>query len=420
MSKQIKELMYQLVDSFSIIANLKHHKAVQYLNSGHCYAVATLAQHILKEKYDITVNLKSHPHHSFFEYDGVYYDTLFPVGYPLHPSEVWRMEEARCRKTLDDWAFGECMMVNPDPTIIAWVEYVTERLGISQPKFYWEMIETFEDRSTYDKKATRKVYHHKLGKYRRKVKRYRLRAWKFRNVEWKTFMIGWMAEFTPYPEDLWVDLEVIEYDKWVKKVISTVYPPYEEVMEKCFGDDVFDSPNVQAMGRLSDICTGGEVGFKRDNLWGVCASTGLELSASMEVKSPVGPLEVSEEVDKILEDAAQHLNEKHQQSSFPRGCSANVKMYDDACYQHYMNARSEAPGLLNLTCHHWKVIDEACKRIKDGEVFDPKRVLTLGSPDKLEDDPKRVLFAVEDNEGKVSYTSDREAWLNRDSGDCEE
>ncbi|AUR80972.1 hypothetical protein FDJ25_gp032 [Vibrio phage Aphrodite1] len=385
MSKQIKELMYQLVDSFSIIANLKHHKAVQYLNSAHCYAVATLAQHILKEKHDITVNLKSHPHHSFFEHDGIYYDTLFPVGYPIHPSEVWRMEEARCRTSLDDWDFGECGIVNPDPAIIAWVEYVTERLGISQPKFYWEMIEDFEDRGSYTKKPIKGVYHHTLGKYRRKVKRYRLRAWKFRNVEWKTFMIGWMSVFTPDPDDLWVDLEVIEYDKWVKKVISTVYPPYEEVMEKCF--DVKDVNLKKSNG----VIIGGTAGFKRDNLWGMCATTEPGSTIFKGVEERELTIEVPENLGEILDAAACRLSEKHQAASFPRGCPAGVKFYDDAGYG-----------------------------IVEGIPFDSKKTLTLGSPDKLEDDPERVYFAVEDDEGKVSYTDDREAWLNRDSGDSEE
>lgn len=385
MSKQIKELMYQLVDSFSIVTNLQHHKAVKYLNSGQCYAVATFAQHILKEKYDITVNLKSHPHHCFFEHDGIYYDTLFPVGYPMHPSEVWRMEEARCRGTLDDWEFGECMIVNPDPTIIAWVEYVTERLGISQPKFYWEMIETFEDRSTYDKKATRKYYHHTLGKYRHKVKRYRLRAWKFRNVEWKTYMTGWMAEFTPYPEDLAVGLDVVKYEDWVKKVIKTIYPPYEEVMEKCF-----DVKGVN-LKKSKGVVIGGTAGFKRDNLWGMCVVTEPGSTIFKRVEERELTIEVPENLGEILDTAACRLSEKHKEVSFPRGCPAGVKFYDDTSYG-----------------------------IVEGTPFDSKKTLTLGSPDKLEDDPKRVLFAVEDNEGKVSYTNDREAWLNRGSGDCEE
>ncbi|QCW23165.1 hypothetical protein HWC35_gp169 [Vibrio phage USC-1] len=378
-SKQITELLFQTVDAYAKISNNKPHRAVQDLNTGYCYMVATLVQHILKEKFRIDVNMVSHPHHCLLEFEGVYYDTIYPTGYPNDPCKVWKLDEAECRSTLDLLGYGKVGILNPHPRFMVLIEWMCEEFGVSKPEFYNHMVEWYDAPEPYVRRKHKWFRDYTKTTHRRLLTRYRRRHQQYFNEPLTKYSMGWIADFTAYPEDLWVTLRVTDYCTWMRNIIKTRYPSYSEVIESCFGKGVFSRNNIQMMGRLT----------------------------------------------RVEEPGLSQL----------RGCIPTVQMIDDPAYQNYLTQRGTvelemhwAKSIdfttdqykLDLSDDQLKAIESACSKMKNGELVKVGDVLTLGSLDKLEDDPKRLLFAIEDNEGNVNYTNDREAWLNKAPDDSEE
>lgn len=207
----ISKVLTEFVQAYVNIRNVQHHKAVQFLNSGHCYVVATMAQYVLKERYDIKVNLMSHCHHSFIEYEGRHYDTIFPTGYPLDIAKVWKLEEAACRTELDHLEEGSCLMVNPSISLLAWMEYICHYYMLPEPDVCNQVEEHFFDKDTFKRVNSPRWKTITKNMFRRKIGRYRGRAWKFRNQPLHNEKV-WFARFTAYPEDLWVTLDVYASD----------------------------------------------------------------------------------------------------------------------------------------------------------------------------------------------------------------
>lgn len=372
MHKQITELLFQTVDAYAKICNNKSHRAVQDLNTGYCYMVATLVQHILKEKFRIDVNMVSHPHHCLLEFEGEYYDTIFPTGYPNDPCKVWKLEEAECRSTLDPLEYGKVGILNPHPRFMVLIEWMCEEFGVPKPEFYSHMVEWYDTPDPYVRRKHKWFRDYTKTVHRRLLTRYRRRYQQYSNEDLTKYSLAWMADFTAYPEDLWVTLRVTDYRTWMRHVISTRYPSYEEVIKSCFGEDVLTRNNIQMMGRLTRISEPG-----------------------------LGQL---------------------------RGCIPTVLNIDDSGYQKYLDERgtvelemhwAKSPDFavgqhkLNLSANQLKAIESACSKLKNGEPVKVENVLTLGSPDMLKDDPKRAGFVVVDEDGNEMHTNDREAWLNR-------
>lgn len=338
-TKQITELLFQMVDAYGKLTNNRPHRAVQDLNSGYCYMVATLAQHILKEKYRIDVNMVSHPHHCLLEYEGEYYDTIYPTGYPDDPCKVWKLEEAKCRSTLDLLEYGEVGILNPHPRQIVLVEWMCEEFGVSKPDYYQHMLEWYDTPDAYRRFKWKGYPDFTKTTYRRLMTRYRRRHHQYFDEPLTKYSMGWMADFIAYPEDLWVTLRVTDYRTWLKNVIRTRYPSYEEVMVSCFGEGVYDRPNIQIAGRLSTI-----------------AEPGL---------------------------------------SKLRGCIPTVQMIDDAGYQKHSDER----GTVELEMH-WGGCESPINTLPKLDLSTPLQltdlssggddnVLTLGSPDMLKDGPEK-------------------------------
>ncbi|BAW98379.1 hypothetical protein [Vibrio phage pTD1] len=372
MHKQITELLFQTVDAYAKICNNKPHRAVQDLNTGYCYMVATLVQHILKEKFRIEVNMVSHPHHCLLEFEGKYYDTIYPTGYPNDPCKVWKLEEAECRSTLDLLEYGKVGILNPHPRFMVLIEWMCEEFGVPKPEFYNHMVEWYTIPDTYTRHKHKWLRDYTKTVHRRLLTRYRRRYQQYSNKPLTKYSLAWMADFTAYPEDLWVTLRVTEYCTWMRNIIFTRYPSYGEVMESCFGEDVLTRNNIQMMGRLTRV---GEPGLSK-----------------------------------------------------LRGCIPTVQIIDDAGYQKYLDERgtvelemhwAKSPDFtigqhkLNLSADQLKAIESACSKLEICEPVKVENVVTLGSPDMLKDDPKRAGFVVVDEDGNEMYTNDREAWLNR-------
>lgn len=342
MHKQITELLFQTVDAYAKICNNKPHRAVQDLNTGYCYMVATLVQHILKEKFRIDVNMVSHPHHCLLEFEGVYYDTIYPTGYPCDPCKVWKLEEAACRSTLDVLEYGKVGILNPHPRFMVLIEWMCEEFGVSKPEFYNHMVEWYNTSDAYRRFKWKGCPDFTKTKYRRLLTRYRRRHQQYFDESLSKYSMAWMADFTAYPEDLWVTLRVTDYGTWMRNVISTRYPSYEKAMESCFGKDLYDRSNIQMMGRLTRISEPG-----------------------------LGQL---------------------------RGCIPTVQAIDDAGYQKYLDERgtvefeihwggndefSVGEHKLSFAAEQLRAIETACGKIKSGEPVKPQNILTLGSSDLL-------------------------------------
>ncbi|UVD32216.1 hypothetical protein [Vibrio phage phiKT1028] len=240
MNKHIVEVMHELVDAYVKVTGKKPHQAVQELNSGYCYMVATFAQYILKEVHEIEVKLLAHCHHSFIEYEGKWYDTIYPVGYPYHPSKVWRLKEAHCTEGVMEMEYGECRCVNPSAEMIVWMEHLCRYHGVVTPPLYEKVVGRFSG-DVWGPGYTK-------TKHRRILNRLRSRSLKFKDTELEVVVVGWVANFHVYPEDLWVELEVVDYNTWMRSIIKTRYPDYEETMEKCFGKEIF-SPDKKSNDR---------------------------------------------------------------------------------------------------------------------------------------------------------------------------
>lgn len=229
-TKQITKVLNTILRQFAVINNNKLPVAMQTLNQGYCYMVATLAQHVLFNKFNILVNLKSHPHHCFIEFEGKYYDTLFTYGYPDEPYKIWKLKEAKCRTSYDDWDFGTCVMNNACPVFIALVESIIKHYDLdTYPKFYDEMIIDFNDPDSFRRYKCKYLYSWTRNGYRRKVKRFRRRAAELKqNSKYRQRSIADASycRFTPYPENWAVSLEVVPYSRALRQTMCEMFDSF--------------------------------------------------------------------------------------------------------------------------------------------------------------------------------------------------
>lgn len=206
-SKIIEKVLVEMIGIYRRVVNVSQRRAVEHLNQGYCYHVATIAQHILKERHQIDVEMYSNAFHAYIRYEGRDYDTLYPHGYPLEAGEVWLLEEAGCNPKASLLEPGSCACLNPHPYQIAWVESVCEHFGVTTPDMYIEMLDFFLD----DNCRYNKGLYMKGGTYFRKISRGRRRADLYRDAALEPYHPDYFVKFRAYPEDLWSEFELVPY-----------------------------------------------------------------------------------------------------------------------------------------------------------------------------------------------------------------